>query len=220
MFRIDEYIENLTEKLKAVFGERLIYVGLQGSYLRGEANENSDIDIMAVIDSLSAEDLNTYRETLISVGDFDKSCGFICSKTDLKHWNPLEVCHLLHTTKDLFGKLKELVPPYTEEDERNYIKLSINNFYHEICRRYIHSDTEYNISKLPMTCKSVFYIMQHLYYIKSGRFIQTKQRLLENLNDEDRNILQLSISVQNNSYDLDSVFPMLFNWCQRALTEI
>ncbi len=211
MFRIDEYIGNLTDKLKDVFGERLIYVGLQGSYLRGEANEESDIDIMAVIASLSAADLNTYREALISVGDFNKSCGFICSKTDLEHWNPLEVCHLLHTTKDHFGKLKSLVPTYTAEDERNYIKLSINNLYHEICHRYIHSDIGYNISKLPITCKSVFYIMQHLYYIKSGSFIQTKQQLLENSDDEDRNILQLSISLQKTTVMISTAhFPCYF----------
>ena len=39
---IESYMEGLTEKLKAHFGQRLIYVGLQGSYLRGEANEESD----------------------------------------------------------------------------------------------------------------------------------------------------------------------------------
>ncbi len=58
-------------------------IGLQGSYLRNEETENSDIDIMAVIDNLSVEDLKTYQKALISVGNFDKSCGFICGKADL-----------------------------------------------------------------------------------------------------------------------------------------
>lgn len=36
-----------------------MYIGLQGSYLRNEETKNSDIDIMAVIDNLSVEDLKT-----------------------------------------------------------------------------------------------------------------------------------------------------------------
>ena len=84
MFRIDEYIDELTDKLINAFGKRLEYVGLQGSYLRHEETKNSDIDIMVVIDNISVEDLNTYQKSLISIGNYDKSCGFICGKTDLE----------------------------------------------------------------------------------------------------------------------------------------
>ena len=177
MFRVDEYIDELIVLLKDIFGERLMYIGLQGSYLRNEETKSSDIDIMAVIDNLSVEDLKNYQKALVSVGNFDKSCGFICGKTDLEHWNPLEICHLLNTI----------------EDERNYVKLSLNNLYHEICHRYIHADREYNVLKLPITCKSVFFIMQHLHYISSGNFIATKRELLECVQGEDKVVLELSI---------------------------
>ena len=221
MFRIDEYIDKLINSLKDVFGERLMYIGLQGSYLRNEETKNSDIDIMAVIDNLSVEDLKTYQKALVSAGNFDKSCGFICGKDDLEHWNPMEICHLLNTTKDYYGELKNLVPAYTIEDERNYVKLSLNNFYHEICHRYIHADREYNVLKLPITCKSVFFIMQHLYYLSSGNFIPKKRELLECVQDEDKTVLELSISLQNNiDCDFDKAFSILFNWCQNALSRI
>ena len=221
MLRINEYVNELIITLKAAFGERLLYVGLQGSYLRGEETESSDIDIMAVIDKLSAEDLKTYRKALVTVGNYDKSCGFICSRADLEHWNPLEICHLLNTTKDYYGELKKLVPEYTMEDERNYVKLSLNNLYHEICHRYIHSDREHNVLMLPITCKSVFFIMQHLYYLSSGNFIPTKRELLECLQDEDKTVLELSISLRNHiDYDFDKAFTVLFDWCQNALLRI
>ncbi len=221
MFRIGGYIDKLITLLKDAFGERLMYIGLQGSYLRNEETKNSDIDIMAVIDNLSVEDLKTYQKALVSVGSFDKSCGFICGKDDLEHWNPLEICHLLNTTKDYYGELKNLVPAYTIEDERNYVKLSLNNLYHEICHRYVHADREYNVLKLPITCKSVFYILQHLYYLNSGNFIPTKQELLECVQDEDKTALELSISLQNNiDYDFDKAFSILFIWCQNALSRI
>lgn len=221
MFRIDEYIDELISTLKNAFGERLVYIGLQGSYLRNEETKSSDIDIMAVIDNISVEDLKTYQKALVSVGNFDKSCGFICGKTDLKNWNPLEICHLLNTTKDYYGELKNLVPSYSVEDERNYVKLSLNNLFHEICHRYVHADREYNISKLPITCKSVFFIMQHLYYLSTGNFVPTKRQLLECVQDEDKTVLELSISLQDRiDYDFDSAFSTLFNWCQNALSRI
>ena len=221
MLRIDEYIDELIILLKDVFDERLMYIGLQGSYLRNEETKNSDIDIMAVIDNLSVEDLKTYQKALVSVGNFDKSCGFICGKTDLEHWNPLEICHLLNTTKDYYGELKKLVPAYTIEDERNYVKLSLNNLYHEICHRYIHADREHNISRLPVTCKSVFYIVQHLHYLRTGNFVPTKRELLECVQDEDKAVLELGISLRNDDgYDFDRAFSLLFRWCQSALARI
>lgn len=221
MLRIDEYIDELIILLKDALGERLMYIGLQGSYLRKEETKNSDIDIMAVIDNLSVEDLKTYQKALVSIGNFEKSCGFICSKADLEHWNPLEICHLLNTTKDYYGELKKLVPAYTIEAERNYVKLSLNNLYHEICHRYIHADKDYNVIKLPITCKSVFFIMQHLYYLSSGNFISTKRELLECVKGEDKTVLELSISLQNNiDYDFDKAFSTLFNWCQNTLSKM
>lgn len=221
MIRIEEYIDELTDILADAFGERLVYIGLQGSYLRNEATENSDIDIMAVIDDISVEDLDTYRQALVSIGNFDKSCGFICGRADLSHWNPLELCHLLNTTKDYYGELKNLVPAYTMEDERNYVKFSLNNLYHEICHRYIHADREHNISRLPVTCKSVFYIVQHLHYLRTGNFVPTKRELLECVQDEDKAVLELGISLRNDDgYDFDRAFSLLFRWCQSALARI
>lgn len=41
MLRIDEYADELIILLKGAFGERLIYIGLQGSYLRNEETKNS-----------------------------------------------------------------------------------------------------------------------------------------------------------------------------------
>ncbi|MCM1327834.1 MAG: nucleotidyltransferase domain-containing protein [Ruminococcus sp.] len=221
MFQIDEYIGELTSRLKSAFGERLVYIGLQGSYLRGEATPNSDIDIMAVIDRLSPEDLKTYRNALAAAGNFEKSCGFICGKSDLANWNPLEIFHLLNATKDYYGELKTLVSAYTAEDEKNYVKLSLNNLFHEICHRYIHADRERNISHLPPTCKSVFFIMQHLHYLNSGVFVQTKRELLQRVRGEDKAVLELCLSLQNNAdYDFDSAFSLLFNWCQSSLSKI
>ncbi len=77
-------------------------------------------------------------------------------------------------------------------------------------------DSEYNVLKLQITCKSVFFIMQHLHYLSSGNFIPTKRELLECVQGEDKIVLELSISLQDH-IDYDRAFLILFNWCQNAL---
>ena len=43
MINPEKYISELVSELKAVLGNRLLYIGLQGSYMREEATEDSDI---------------------------------------------------------------------------------------------------------------------------------------------------------------------------------
>ena len=218
MIRVDAYISELVSMLKAQFGVRLCYVGLQGSYLRGEATDSSDIDIMVMLDELSVADLDDYRAIIESLGDFDKSCGFICSKKDLANWNPLEICNLLHSTKDYFGILGMLVPAYTEQDIRNFLKFSINNLYHEICHRYIHADHERNVQALPFTYKGAFFILQNLYYLRSGEFVGTKVELLERLDGIDRAVLERLMSYsRGENCDFAESYELLFHWCQETL---
>lgn len=218
MFHPDEYISALTSLLHAAFGTRLIYVGLQGSYLRGEATESSDIDVMVVIDNMSAADLSVYRQAIASLPDPDKSCGFICGREDLLHWNPLEICHLLHTTQDHFGALAELVPPYTLHDVRAYAQLSAGNLYHELWHRFIHAPAAENIAAFPAACRQVFFILQNLHYLDSGVFHGTKAALLSALSGRDRIVLEMALACSKGEpFDFDSAFPLLLSWCQEVL---
>ena len=221
MFKVDVYLNSLIDLLKVYFKERLLYVGLQGSYLRGEATDHSDIDIMVVISDMSVADLAKYREAISSLEDYDKSCGFICGIEELKNWNPLEICHLLHTTKDYFGTLAKFVPEYTETDVRNFVKMSLGNLYHEICHRYIHAPKEKNISKLPFTYRSVFFILQNLYYLNSGKFVGTKKELQGALSGKDKLVLEAAISLSNGTeFDFDKAFALLFTWCKVTIRSI
>ncbi len=217
-FDINVYISGLTERLKKTFGKRLIYLGLQGSYLRNEATSDSDIDIMAVIDGLSLDDLKLYKQVITDIGYYDKSCGFICGKNELASWNPLESCQLIHTTKDIIGRLSDLVPAYSRRDEVNYIKLSAGNLYHELCHRFIHTNLENSVRKLPRMVKSVFFIMQNLHYIESGSFCATKAELLSELKGDDKKLFETLLNISNSyDYDFDSVFESLLSFCCRAM---
>ncbi len=218
MFDLNRYLEDLILNCRSAFGERLLYMGLQGSWLRGEARENSDIDVMVILDRFSVRDMDTYRGILKRIGFYERSCGFICGKDEMKRWNSLEVCQLRHTTKDLLGVLADHLPPAAREDEISYVKMSLGDLYHELCHRYIHADRDRNAAGFRGTCKSVFYLIQNLHYLESGHFIFRRKDLKEAAAEEDRLILEMADLPDG--YDFDRAFTSLFAWCQRVFVRI
>ena len=221
MLCAEEYMCQLIDALAATFGERLAYVGLQGSYMRGEATENSDIDPMVVIDDLSVMDLDAYKHIIMKLDEPDKSCGFICGTEDLRYWNPLEICHLLHSTKDCYKKLADLVPPYTQLDVRNFAKMSVNNLFHEICHRYLHTSTEKNVARITGSLKNTFFILQNVYYLETGVFAPTKAELLPLLSQEDSKVLTMAVKLANGApFAFDAVFSLLYDWCKNMLIRL
>lgn len=222
MIAIDQYLKTLTAQLKAAFGDRLLYVGLQGSYARGEATEASDIDVMVLLEGLTVPDLDHYQRILLAVGNFRQSCGFLCGREEMAHWNRLELCHLLHTTTDYYGTLAGFLPPYRREDVENYVRLSLGNLFHELCHRYVHADRETNVAALPQTYKEVFFLLQNLHYLDTGTFLPTKKALLAALEDpEDRLVLEQAMALaQGADYAFPAAFARLFSWCQRKLDDL
>ena len=218
MFDLDSYLKDLISNCRTAFGDRLLYVGLQGSYLRGEAHENSDIDVMLILDRFCVQDMDRYREILKRIGFYERSCGFICGRDELLRWTPLEVCQLHHTTKDLLGALTDYLPSATWEDEVNYVKLSLGNLYHELCHRYVHADREKNAAKFRGTSKYLLFLIQNLHYLESGRFVLTKKELKEDVSEEDRRVLELA--ELPDGFDFDQAFSVLFAWCQSVFSRL
>jgi len=221
MFDPDKYLSAISVRLKAAFGQRLVYIGLQGSYLRNEAHEGSDIDIMVVIDGLSVSDMDAYRMIINELDSPEKSCGFICSREDIAHWNPMEAFHVLRSTKDVYGDLSVLMPSYTRDDIVNFVKISINNLYHEICHRYIHAGRAQSVRCLPATMKGVFFILQNLNYLKTGIFAGNKAQLRSMLTGIDKQVFETATRICDaESYDFDAAYECLFTWCQKTLASL
>ena len=218
MYQVEDYMPKMLQALQTRFGSRLLYLGLQGSYLRGEATQESDLDVVVILERLTAADLAAYKAIVESLPEPEKSCGFFCGRQELANWNPLEACNFLHGTRDYYGSLADFVPAYTKTDVANFIKLSVGNLYHALCHRYIHADAEKNNKKLPQSCKEVFFILQGLYYLKDGIFYPSRKALLENLCPRDRAVFELGERLRDGAdYDFDAAFDLLLTWCQRVL---
>ena len=57
MIDITAWMQNFLQTLNETFVNRVWFVGLQGSYGRGEATETSDIDIVVILNELSSTDI-------------------------------------------------------------------------------------------------------------------------------------------------------------------
>ena len=77
MIDITTWMHNFVQTLNETFANRVWFVGLQGSYGRGEATERSDIDIVVILDELSAMDIQTYHDMLDTMSHRELICGFL-----------------------------------------------------------------------------------------------------------------------------------------------
>ena len=57
MIDITAWMQNFLQILNETFANRVWFVGLQGSFGRGEATDTSDIDVVVILDELSATDI-------------------------------------------------------------------------------------------------------------------------------------------------------------------
>ena len=58
----------LEAELRAVFADRLRDVRLFGSYARGEASEDSDVDVLVLVDSLAPREIAIVSDIATRVG--------------------------------------------------------------------------------------------------------------------------------------------------------
>ena len=83
MVEITVWMKEFLQKLDNIFGKRVFFVGLQGSYGRGEATETSDIDVVVVLDDSTVTDLQTYGAMLDTLPHRELICGSLSRKRKL-----------------------------------------------------------------------------------------------------------------------------------------
>ncbi len=90
-FSIDAWMEEYQRAVKERFGGRVWFIGLQGSFGRGEATEGSDIDAVLILDTVSAADLQAYGDLLDGLPQRDRVCGFVSGREELLAWEPSDL---------------------------------------------------------------------------------------------------------------------------------
>ena len=69
MLEIQTWMRGYIAAVRSAFGDRVRYIGLQGSRARGEAGPDSDIDVVCILDECSLADLETYQAAVEHLPD-------------------------------------------------------------------------------------------------------------------------------------------------------
>lgn len=216
MIDINTFTDDFLRKLKTTFSNRLYFVGLQGSYARGEANETSDIDIVVILDELSAVDIQVYNALLDTTPHRELMCGFLSGKNELLNWEPSDLFQFYYDTKPLFGTLDELLPLLTDDVVARAIKIGACNIYHGCVHNMIY-DKNHDILK--SLYKSASFVIQAIAFKLNGRYIRDKKELVCVLPADEKVILDTFLMLKNgDAVDFQKMSELLFDWSKKLIT--
>ena len=214
-FDVDIWLDTTIEKLQEKFSQNLLFVGLQGSYNRGEATDSSDIDLIVILENLTFEDLKIYRLIIDSLPHKEKACGFISGKNELQKWSKADMFQFYYDTKSLYGKLEDIIQPPSLDEIKQSIKISSENLYHATVHSFVHSN-DY-VEDLQNLYKMTFFIFQAKYFVQTNNYIPTKKQLVEQLNETEKEILNICINKENilnySQSEMETLYCKLIEWC-------
>ena len=129
-----KWAEDAARRLKREFGDRLSFVGLQGSRARGEARENSDIDLVVLLDGISADDLRRCRTVIQTMPQKELACGFVGSTRAVASWPRHELLQFVCDTRPICGDFESIIDTgFTSDDALRAARIGASGIYHALC---------------------------------------------------------------------------------------
>ncbi len=215
----DIWLNQYLKKLKLLFGIRVVFVGLQGSYGRGEATEDSDIDVVVILNKVNAEDLKLYRNMLDSLEYREKICGFISGIKELNNWERSDLFQFYYDTIPIYGSIDFIKDLISSEDVKRAIRISACNLYHMCGHNMIH---EKSTELLQNLYKSATFTVQAIFYLETGTYIKRKTELIKVLLQPELKIIKTAINIKNqpvlSENEFDNLSKQLLNWSSNLIS--
>lgn len=210
---IDSWMKEYQKAVESRFGNRIWFIGLQGSYGRNEVTEQSDIDVVLILDQISVEDLQTYSNLLDTLPERDKVCGFVSGKEELLAWETSDLFQFYYDTTPIVGSLDMLLKRIRREDIRRAVRIGACNVYHMCVHNLVH---EKNMDILKGLYKSAAFTLQAIGFLQTGTYKKQKAALRPLLQPQDRNILETGMELKGketvSDEDLASLSALLLDW--------
>ena len=217
MIDMTVWMPSFLQTLKETFASRVWFVGLQGSYGRGEATETSDVDIVVILDELSAKDIKTYNDMLAPLPHRDLICGFLSGKSEILNWEPSDLFQFCNDTTPIKGSLDEVFAMVDENAVDRAIKIGACNIFHGCVHNMLHEKSEDILRGL---YKSASFVVQAIAYKQTGNYIKHQRDLLKVVSFDECSIIETFISLKNGDVaDFDLMSEKLFNWSKKWISE-
>ena len=175
MIDIHAWTDEFLQAVRSCFGDRVWFVGLQGSYGRGEATEESDIDMVVILDELSATDIQDYDAMLDTLPHREQICGFLSGRTDLLHWEASDLFQFYYDTTPLYGSLDELRCRFDDHTIDRAIKIGVCTIFHGCVHNMLYEKSDDVLRGL---YKSASFVVQAIVFKQTGKYIKHQKELL------------------------------------------
>ncbi len=218
MIDITAWMKNFLQTLDETFENRVWFVGLQGSHGRGEATETSDIDIVVILDELSAMDIQTYNAMLDTLSNRELICGFLSGKNEILNWEPSDLFQFCNDTTPIKGSLEEVMAVVDESAVNRAIKIGACNIFHGCVHNMLHEKSEDILRGL---YKSASFVVQAIVFKQTGYYISHQKDLLQVVSSDERVIVEIFLSLKNGgTVDFTLMSEKLFTWAKKWIVEI
>ena len=217
MIDITAWMKNFLQALNEAFADRVWFVGLQGSYGRGEATETSDIDVVVILDELSAMDIQTYNEMLDTLPHRELICGFLSGKKEIMNWEPSDLFQFCHDTTPIKGSLDEVMALIDDSAVNRAIKIGACNIYHSCVHNMLHKKSDKTLRGL---YKLASFVVQAIAFKQTGVYIKHQKELLKVVSPEEQAIVETFMNLKNGgTVEFNVMSETLFNWVKKWIAE-
>ena len=217
MIDITTWMNDFLQKLNHTFGNRVWFVGLQGSYGRGEAAETSDIDMVVILDELSAVDIQTYNAMLDSLPNRELICGFLSGKDEIMNWEPSDLFQFCHDTTPIKGSLDEVMAVVDESAVNRAIKIGACNIFHGCVHNMLHEKSEDILRSL---YKSASFVIQAIVFKQTGNYIVHQNELLQVVASDEHAIVSTFLDLKKGgTVNFKTMSESLFVWSKKYIGE-
>ncbi len=218
MIDVNVWMSGFLQKLNEVFANRVWFVGLQGSYGRGEATETSDIDVVVILDELNALDIPTYQNMLDTLPHRELICGFVSGKDEILHWETSDLFQFYHDTTPIKGSLDDLLPLIDHVAIERAIKVGACNIYHGCVHNMLHEKNEEILKGL---YKAASFVVQAIVFKQTANYIKHQSQLLRVASTEEQMITETYLKYKNGAaVDFNEASRMLFEWSKKWIKKL
>ena len=218
MVDINIWMKDFLQRLEETFASRVWFVGLQGSYGRGEATESSDIDVVVILDELSENDVQTYREMLDTMPHRELICGFVSGRDEILHWEPSDLFQFYYDTTAVKGSLDDLLALIDQTAIDRAIKMGACNIYHGCVHNMLHEKSEDILKGL---YKTASFVVQAILFKQTGKYIKHQRLLLQAASADERMIAETFLKYKSGEIvDFDEASQVLFEWSKKWIKSL
>ena len=217
MVDIKSWLEEFLQKLNETFKSRVWFVGLQGSYGRGEATETSDIDVVVILNEFTVADIQAYNQLLDTLPHRELICGFVSGKDEILNWEPADLFQFYHDTTPIKGSLDELLPKIDSVAVDRAIKIGACNIYHGCVHNMLHTKNDDILKGL---YKAASFVVQAIVFKQTGDYIKHQNQLLQAALLEEKVVIETFLKYKNcETVDFNSASEILFEWSKKWISK-